>query len=210
MPDNSEFRIAGVVLAGGLSRRMGGRDKAIVMLGGKPMIAHALGRLAPQVEGIAINANGDPTRYAGFKAPIIPDMITGHAGPLAGIHAAIGWARDHVGATHVATAAADTPFFPSDLVSRFRDVAPDPHSLVIARSPRGLHPVFGLWPVSLGADLEGWLNGGGSLKVTDWITRHDPVARDFALLESGVDPFFNVNTPAELAQADAALKDMAS
>ena len=209
MPENRDVEIAGVVLAGGLSRRMGGVDKAFLPLGARPMIAHVLDRLAPQVAQIAINANGDTTRFAAFGTPVLADIVTGFAGPLAGIHLAMTWARS-VDATHVATAAADTPFLPTNLVSRLRDAGSGPRSVVIARSARGTHPVFGLWPVDLESDLENWLTGGGSLRVTDWLQRHEPVECSFLPDENGTDPFFNVNTPADLAEADEILAVMTS
>ena len=182
---------------------MGGVDKALTPLGGRPMIAHVLDRLAAQVDRLAINANGDTSRFAPLGIPVITDVIAGYAGPLAGIHAAMRWAGAIDGITHVATAAADTPFFPADLVARLRQSRSGPETIAMARSPGGLHPVFALWPVYLADDLELWLKRTDTLRVTDWVREHDLAACDFPLREDGADPFFNVNTPDDLAEAEA-------
>ncbi|MCI5077305.1 molybdenum cofactor guanylyltransferase MobA [Oricola sp.] len=206
MTDSAFHNVAGVVLAGGLSRRMDGRDKALIPLGGRPMIAHVLERLAPQVDAIAINANGDPARFATFGVPVLADTIPGHAGPLAGILTAMRWARESRHATHVVTAAADTPFFPPDLVSRLRATSADQGTIVMARSPTGSHPVFALWPVALADDLETWIQVSDTLKVTAWAGRHASIACDFTLRDDGYDPFFNVNTQRDLDEAEAMLQ----
>jgi molybdopterin-guanine dinucleotide biosynthesis protein A len=151
--------IAGLVLSGGLSRRMGGGEKALRGLGGRPMIAHVIDRLAPQVGAIAINANADPALYAGFGLPILPDIHPGHAGPLAGVLTGLDWAAKLPGITHIATAATDKPFFPRDLVA------------------------------------------------LAWTDRHDTVFADFAPEGPGApDPFFNTNTPEDLALAETYLE----
>jgi len=203
-------KIAGVVLAGGLSRRMGGVDKALTPLGGKAMIAHVLDRLAAQVDTIAINANGDESRFDWLGVPVIRDVVSGYAGPLAGIHAALCWARENRSVTHVVTAAADTPFFPPDIVSRLRQDLSGPDTIAVARSQGGLHPVFALWPVHLAGDLETWLKRTETLRVTDWVREHDFIACDFPSREDGTDPFFNVNTPDDLAEAENILRRIAA
>jgi len=189
---------------------MGGVDKALMPLGDKPMIAHVLDRLSAQVDRLAINANGDTTRFAPLGMPVITDVITGYAGPLAGIHAAMRWAGTIDGITHVATAAADTPFFPADLVARLWQGLTGPDTITTARSPGGLHPVFALWPVHLADDLEAWLKRTDTLRVTDWVREHDLAACDFPLREDGADPFFNINTPADLAEAETILRRIAA
>ena len=189
---------------------MGGVDKALMPLGDKPMIAHVLDRLSAQVDRLAINANGDTSRFAPLGTPVITDVITGYAGPLAGIHAAMRWAGTSDGITHVATAAADTPFFPADLVARLWQGLTGPDTIAMARSPGGLHPVFALWPVHLAGDLEAWLKRTDTLRVTDWVREHDLAACDFALREDGADPFFNINMPADLAEAETILQRIAA
>ena len=201
--------IVGVVLAGGLSRRMGGTDKTLISLGGKPMIGHVLERLAPQVGDVAINANGDTDRFKPFSVPVIEDSIQGYKGPLAGILTAMRWARRIHRATHVVTTAADTPFLPADLVLRFRQCATGRETIAMAISGSGRHPVFALWPTSLAEDLESWLKETDTLKVTMWTRRHECVDCSFAEYGDGSDPFFNVNTPDDLAAAETILRGKA-
>lgn len=196
-------RIAGLVLAGGLSSRMGGGQKGLRLLDGKPMLAHVIARLAPQVGALALNANGPASDYAEFGLPVVADSIPGHPGPLAGILAGLDWAAETPGLTHLATAATDTPFLPSDLVARLAGHEGGP---VIARSAAGIQPVVGLWPLRLREDLAQWLTSGGARAVRAWAARHDPAWCDFAEdPDLGLDPFFNVNTPEDLARAAAAL-----
>ncbi|MFZ2099918.1 MAG: molybdenum cofactor guanylyltransferase MobA [Oricola sp.] len=211
MEKSGTENIAGVILAGGRSLRMGGRDKALLPLGGKPMIERVSERLGGQVREIAINANGDPERFAFLGLPIVADEIGDYAGPLAGIQSAMKWAAArNAGYTHIVTVAADTPFFPVDLIARFVDAAPSEMAIVTARSAGGDHPVFALWPLALAGDLEAWLRDGGNLKVRDWIARHDAAAREFSSGENGVDPFFNINTPEDLSEAEAILRGKAA
>jgi molybdopterin-guanine dinucleotide biosynthesis protein A len=201
--------VVGVLFAGGLSRRMGGGDKSLRLLAGRPMIAHAIEGLRPQVDALAINANGDPGRFAAFGLPVVADRDADFAGPLAGLLAGIDWAREnHPGAGHVATAACDTPFFPGDLVTRLRAAAlAQDAAIAIASSEGQGHFVFGLWPVALADDLAAYL-AEGRRKVQDWIERHPHASVEFAPVRVGgaaVDPFFNVNTPEDLARAEAML-----
>ncbi|HUF56836.1 MAG TPA: molybdenum cofactor guanylyltransferase MobA [Thermohalobaculum sp.] len=197
-------KIAGVILAGGLATRMGGGDKALIELGGRTLLERVIDRLAPQVGPMALNANGDPARFAAFGLPVIPDTVEGFAGPLAGILAGLRWAGRQ-GCTHVASAAADTPFFPTDLVARLAEAAREeekPIALAATRDPeRGLsdHPTFGLWPVALAGDLQAWLERG-ERKVVVWTRRHGAARAVFD--EAGRYPFFNLNTPEDVAEAE--------
>jgi len=196
---------AGVILAGGLARRMGGGDKALLPVAGRPLLAHIIDRLRPQVTEIALNANGDPARFAEFGLPVIPDTVEGFAGPLAGVLAGMRWAAER-GHSHIVSAAGDTPFFPTDLVARLYAAKGDqPISMAATEDPeRGLseHPTFALWPVDLADDLEYALTEGNMRKVIVWTSRHG-CAR--AVFEGNL-PFFNVNTPEDLAEAELIAK----
>lgn len=196
--------IVGAVLAGGQSRRMGGQDKALMPLAGRPLIGHVIDRLTPQVDRLGINANGDPERFSPFGVPVFADTISGHAGPLAGILAAMGFAIQlDARFTHVATAATDTPFFPTDMVARLADAAATSETIAMATSGGNRHPVFGLWPVSLAGDLEAWLRRTDTFKVLAWAGRHNLAEVDFAFDDH--DPFFNVNTPRDREMAESLL-----
>lgn len=202
--------VIGIVLAGGQSSRMGGGDKTLLPLGGRPLLVHVIERLRPQAGEIVLNANDDPVRFAPFGLPLAPDHLTGHLGPLAGIHAGLAWAKaNRPESRFVVTVAADTPFFPADLVSRFCAATSmgDP-KLVVARSDSGVHPVFGLWPVSLATHLEDSLRRGAR-KALDFVMAHQAKEVTFPHLEIGrraVDPFFNINRPEDLAEAEALLR----
>lgn len=196
--------IAGIILAGGRSLRMGGGDKCLRPLAGRPLLRHVVDRLLPQTETLAISANGDPSRFAEFSLPVLPDMIAGFAGPLAGILAGMEWAEREGDALRLVSVASDTPFFPSDLVSRLRAAGND-DNIVVASSGGRCHPVFALWPVALGPALRAFLQDGGSYKVSTFIDRHEKAIVDFAMIDrsgEAVDPFFNVNTEEELAMAE--------
>lgn len=201
--------VTGVLLAGGQSRRMGGGDKGLLQLAGKPMLRHVIESLAPQVGRLVINANGDPARFAAFNLPVVADPIAGYAGPLAGVLAGMRWsAATAPQATHIATVSTDAPFLPCDLVHRLAAaVAQAPRTIAIARSAGELHPVIGLWPVILADDLEAELKAG-TRKVLRWTDRHGTVVVDFPFTIIGgrqVDPFFNANTREELDEANALL-----
>lgn len=194
----------GVILAGGQGRRMGGVDKAMVPLGGRPMIAHVIRRLAPQVGALAINAGGDPERFEGFALPVLRDPVPDRPGPLAGVLAGMRWAGAQ-GADHVVTAATDTPFLPGDLVARLRMAADGARApIALAESGGRLHPTFGLWPVTLAEDLELALEAG-TRKVAGWALGEGAVRVAFGV--AGTDPFFNVNTPEELETAEQILSE---
>jgi molybdopterin-guanine dinucleotide biosynthesis protein A len=205
--------IAGVILAGGQSRRMGGGDKGLLEVSGRPMLAHVIERLAPQVTGLVINANGDPGRFAPFGLPVVADTVEGFVGPLAGVLAGMRWAAANApDARWIATAAGDAPLLPRDLVARLREAADTrPGAIALAQSRGELHPVIGLWPVALADDLEGQL-AGGVRKVLHWTDRHGTIAVPFPMTRIGdtdMDPFFNANTPQELYALRAALAEAA-
>lgn len=195
----------GVILAGGQATRMGGGDKGLRMLGGQSLLARVEARIAPQVDQLALNANGDPTRFANMGLPVIADSIEGFAGPLAGVLAGLDWAASQ-GAETIVTAAADTPFFPCDLVPQLLLASEGmAHPLVLAATPdakRGTarHPTFGLWPVALRDDLRAAL-AGGLRKVVLWTQEHG--GREALFPQE--DAFFNVNTPDDLTRAEAML-----
>jgi len=195
-------KIAGVVLAGGLSRRMGGGDKCLRLLRGRPILAHIVERARGQVTDLALNANGDPARFAEFGLPVIADGIAGFAGPLAGVLAGLDWAAARVpGCSHVASFAGDAPFLPLDLVARLEAaIARGGHDLACAASGGQVHPVFGLWPVALREDLRRAVIEEQVRKVDIWTARHRLAVVDFPA--APVDPFFNANRPDDLAEAE--------
>ncbi|MGI1662876.1 molybdenum cofactor guanylyltransferase MobA [Palleronia sp. KMU-117] len=191
---------SGVILAGGLALRLGGGDKGLLPLDGPTILDHVIDRLGPQVAGLALSANGDPARFARLGLPVLPDSMPGHPGPLAGVLAGLDWAAGR-GDEAIVTAAADTPFLPEDLVPRLLLAAETAGApIALAATPDGRHPTFGLWPVALRDDLRAAL-AQGTRKVTDWADRHGAAT---ALFPDGpFDPFFNVNTPDDLARARA-------
>jgi molybdopterin-guanine dinucleotide biosynthesis protein A len=213
MTSLSATEVAGVILAGGLSRRMGGGDKGLAPLGSMTMLDRVIRVVRPQVGALVLNANGDPTRFAATGLPVAADTIEGFVGPLAGVLAGMRWAsRMMPVASHVLSVSSDAPFLPADLLTRLsKAIEARPAAIAIARSPDGLHPVIGLWPISHADDLEASLRAG-LRKVLDWTDRHGTVPVDFPLIEIGgemVDPFFNVNTPAELDEARRLLARLA-
>ncbi len=185
---------------------MGGGNKALKEIGGKPMLDHVISRLESQVSSLILNANGDPHHFDLYGFPIVADTIEGFTGPLAGILAAMRHAKaNHPAITHIASAASDTPFFPLDLVEQLSDAARDETTIVLAGSGGNKHPVFGLWPVALADDLDSWLRTTDTYKVLVWIERHRLAVVDFPLIEHGsqtLDPFFNANTPEDIAAAE--------
>lgn len=196
----------GIILAGGLARRMGGAaespgDKALIMLGGQTLLDRAVGRLAPQIDAIVINANGDSGRL-GTKLPVISDLDESRSGPLAGVLAGLNYAKRR-GASHIVTVAVDTPFFPNNLVSRLEESA-DIQGVPLACAKTGdrTHPVFGFWPVTLFDDLRAAMDDG-MRKVDRWTGKHGCAE---AVFESEpFDPFFNINTPEDLIEAERLL-----
>jgi len=198
--------VAGVLLAGGQSRRMGGGDKCLRPLGGQAILAHIVERARPQVAALVLNANGDPGRFAAFGLPVAADVVEGFAGPLAGILTGLDWAADNApGCEYLASFACDAPFFPRDLVQRFLEaMAREDADLACAASGGRSHPVFGLWPLRLREDLRRAMLDEGIRKVDAWTGRYKLVTVDFALEPSAgapSDPFFNVNRPEDLEDA---------
>lgn len=193
--------IAGVLLAGGLSRRMGGGDKSLRVLDGVPILTRVIARVRPQVTALVLNANGDPARFREFGLPVVADSIPDFAGPLAGVLAGLDWAAADVsGATHVASFATDTPFLPIDLVARLTAAVSDgKRDLACAASNGRTHPVFGLWPLALREDLRAALRSG-LRKVDQWTTRHRLAVVEFPA--QPYDPFFNANTPKDLDEGE--------
>jgi molybdenum cofactor guanylyltransferase len=191
----------GLVLAGGLARRMGGGDKALIRIGGATILERVLERLKPACTGIALNANGDPARFAGFGLPVIADNVAGFAGPLAGILAGLDWVTGHApGIEWLVSVPGDCPFLPRDLVPRLhaaRAAADAP--LACAQSGAWRHPVVGLWPVALRDDLRHALVAQGLRKIEVWTERHGVALAGWPA--EPVDPFFNVNTPDDVAEA---------
>lgn len=193
--------IAGVILAGGQATRMGGGDKGLRMVGQQTLLAHVLERLTPQVDAIVLNANGDPARFDAFGLPVVPDSLPDWPGPLAGVLAGMDWAAAK-GAQSVISVAADTPFFPRDLVRRLHSAA-GPSGLSLAATREGgklyRHPTFGLWPVALRDDLRVALLDG-LRKVVLWTDAHGAGTAEFGT--TPFDPFFNINTPDDIAIAE--------
>ena len=195
------MKIAGVLLAGGQSQRMGGGDKCLRLLAGRPILAHVIERARPQVTTLVLNANGDPARFAAFGLPVVPDETSGFVGPLAGVLAGLDWTAAKVpDATHVASFATDAPFLPRDLVAAFREaMRMGIYDLACAASDGRTHPVFGLWPVSVRDDLRAAL-ANGLRKVDQWTAGYRLVEVEF--LAVPVDPFFNANRPEDLEVAE--------
>jgi len=191
----------GLVLAGGLARRMGGGDKALLRIGGKTILERTLERLLPQCMRAVINANGDPARFAFTGLPVVADNIEGFAGPLAGILAGLDWAADNAPElAWIVSVPGDCPFLPHDLAARLhaaRLAAGKP--LACARSGEWRHPVVGLWPVALRHDLRHALVDEGLRKIEVWTARHGAALADWPA--TPVDPFFNVNKPEDLEEA---------
>lgn len=199
--------VAGVLMAGGQSRRMGGGDKCLRLLGGRPLLARIIERAAPQVARLVINANGDPARFDAFHLPVAADTVEGFAGPLAGVLAGMEWAAANApDCAWIATFASDAPFFPVDFVERLAAAIGDGRgAMACAVSGGRRHPVFGLWPVALRAELHRALAEQGIRKVDDWTKEYN--LREVEFAADTIDPFFNVNRPEDLAAAETLLTD---
>ena len=199
--------VTGVLLAGGRSSRMGGREKALLDVGGEPMLLRVLARVRPQVGRIVINANGDPARFGGHCLPVVADSIEGYAGPLAGLHAGIAWARRETPDAHfVASVPVDSPFVPLDLVARLMTalLAKDA-PCAIAASNGERHPVAGLWRVELAEALANSLQKNVRA-LHRFADSQGCAVAEFGPVDIGgtsIDPFFNVNAPADLERARA-------
>ena len=195
---------AGLILAGGLARRMGGGDKSLRLLAGQPILAHVVARLAGQCDGLLLNANGDPDRFAAFGLPVVPDDVPGFSGPLAGVLAGLDWlAANRPGIAWMLAVPADTPFLPPDLVGRLHEgrmAAGLP--LACAVSGGRTHPVVALWPVSLREQLRRAVVTEEERRVGRWMAGTGLAEVDWPM--EPVDPFLNVNTPEDLAEAERA------
>jgi molybdenum cofactor guanylyltransferase len=200
--------VAGVLLAGGLSRRMGGGDKTLRPLAGRPILEHVLERVRPQVTALVVNANGDPARFAGFGLPVAADVLPDHPGPLAGVLTGLDWAAEHApGAEWMASFATDAPFLPADLVERLlAAVRREGADMACAASGGRNHPVFGLWPVRLRGELRRAMTEEGIRKVDAWTGRYRLAVADWPA--EPVDPFFNANRPDDIAEAERLLTSL--
>jgi len=192
----------GVLLAGGLARRMGGGDKPLKTIGGKTILDHVIARLKPQCDGLILNANGNPARFAAFGLPVIADTVEGFAGPLAGVLAALDWtATQRPNVEWVLSAATDCPFLPRDLVARLHQArASESARLAVAASDGQTHPVIGLWNVALRDELRHALVVEDIRKIDRWTARY-PLATVTWPVQP-VDPFFNANTVEDVAEAE--------
>jgi molybdopterin-guanine dinucleotide biosynthesis protein A len=181
---------------------MGGGDKPLTRVGGRTILQRAIERMAPQCARLLVNANGDPARFAATGLPVVADDVPDFAGPLAGILAGLDWTAAHApGIAYVASVPGDCPFLPRDLVARLHEArAAARLPLACARSGEWRHPVVGLWPVELRADLRHALIAEGLRKIEIWTARHGVALADWP--DRPVDPFFNVNTPEDAATAD--------
>ena len=197
--------VLGCILAGGLARRMGGGDKGLIALAGKPILDHVVERFAPQVKDLILNANGDPQRFSGYHFDVVPDPVGDNPGPLAGVLAGLLHAR-RLGITWVATVATDTPFLPRDLVSRLLAAARG-NDMACAASDGRHHPVIGLWPSRLADDLRIALTDEGVRKVDVWTGRYRLGVAEWPA--EPYDPFFNANRPEDMAEAKRIAEDVA-
>lgn len=198
--------VAGVLLAGGLARRMGGGDKGMRRLGGRPIMERILARVRPQVTTLLVNANGDPARFEGYGLPVMADVVEGFAGPLAGVLTGLEWAaaQASAGTRFVASFAIDAPFVPLNLVARLRHaVDGEGAEMACAASGGRTHPVFGLWPLELAGELRRAMTDEEMRKIDRWTARYDLVEVDFPT--EPFDPFFNINDPGNLAEAERLL-----
>jgi molybdopterin-guanine dinucleotide biosynthesis protein A len=191
----------GLVLAGGLARRMGGGDKALIRIGDKTILDRVLERLTPACAGIVLNANGDPSRFASHGLPVVPDSVPDFAGPLAGILAGLDWVAAHrADVAWMVSAPGDCPFLPRDLVGQLHAARREAGTpLACAKSGDWRHPVVALWPVALRDDLRHALVKEDLRKIEVWTGRHGIALAEWPT--DPVDPFFNVNTPDDAAEA---------
>jgi len=195
-------RIPGVLLAGGLARRMGGGDKPMRTIGGRTILERVIARLKPQCDGLILNANGDPSRFAAFGLPVIPDSVQNFPGPLAGILAGLDWAAtNRPDVQWILSAAADCPFLPRDLVARLCDALTTENAqLAVAASDGQSHPVVGLWSVALRDELRHALTVEDVRKIDRWTARYTLATVTWPT--TPLDPFFNANTVEDVAEAE--------
>lgn len=194
--------VVGIILAGGLAKRMGGGDKCLLPLVGKTLLQRTVERAQPQVSQLLLNANGNSLRFARTRLPVIPDIYPGNLGPLAGIHAGLSWMQTtNPDAEWLASFASDTPFFPADLVTRLLDAATGQNAqLAVAKSRGRAHPIFALWHASLLGKIEQQLESGEIPRLQDWIKQQKLVEVEFEV--ENYDPFFNINVPQDLYAAE--------
>lgn len=194
--------VVGIILAGGLARRMGGGDKCLLPLAGKTLLQRTIDRAQPQVEQLLLNANGNSLRFARTRLPVVPDVYPNNLGPLAGIHAGFSWLQANAPqAEWLVSFASDTPFFPANLVENLLAAAQTSSSkLAVAISKSRVHPVFSLWHISLKEQIEAQLDSGVAPRLQEWMTIQKPVHVEFNA--DAYDPFFNINTPQDLYAAE--------
>jgi molybdenum cofactor guanylyltransferase len=192
----------GVLLAGGLARRMGGGDKPMRTIGGRTILDRVIARLKPQCDGLILNANGDPARFAAFGLPVIADTVRDFPGPLAGILAALDWtAVNRPNVEWILSAAADCPFLPRDLVARLQQARIEQGAqLAVAASAGQTHPVIGLWSVALREELRHALVKEDIRKIDRWTARYKLATVTWPA--EPLDPFFNANTMDDIAEAE--------
>src|SRR5262249_30183951 len=195
-------KIPGVLLAGGLARRMGGGDKPMRQIAGRTILDRVIARLAPQCDGLIINANGDPARFGAFGLPVVADDVAAFPGPLAGILAALDWAAaNRPNVSLVLSTAADCPFLPRDLVSRLNQaLVAENAQLAVAASDGQSHPVIGLWSVALRDELRHSLVVEDVRKIDRWTPRYRLATVTWPTMP--LDPFFNANTVEDIAEAE--------
>ncbi|PWR23196.1 molybdenum cofactor guanylyltransferase MobA [Zavarzinia compransoris] len=197
------MRPAGLILAGGLSRRFGGGHKGLAPLDGRPLAAHVIERVAPQCAALALNVNGPAGAFAAFGLPLVADGIAGHPGPLAGVLAGLRWLAAAGAGDLLLTVTVDEPFVPLDLAARLAAVRSAPGMIAHAAAGGRSHYLAALWPLAVADDLERALTIDGLARIRDFIARHPVATADFG--PGPPDPFFNVNTPDDLAAAAVAL-----
>ncbi|MDB5393131.1 MAG: molybdopterin-guanine dinucleotide biosynthesis protein [Rhodospirillales bacterium] len=197
------MRPAAILLAGGTARRMGGGDKSLHILAGRPILSHVIGRIQPQVAALALNANGDPVRFAAWDLPVIADEIGGYPGPLAGIHAGMNWARERFPEiSEILSIPTDLPFLPTDLVERLQAARiAENADIAVARSNDQPHPVVALWPIGVADALHRAVTQEALRRVTEFAGRYRVAYADFAVVST--DPFYNINSPDELQRAQS-------
>ena len=195
-------KITGVLLAGGLATRMGGGDKCLLKLGGKSLLSYALDRASKQVGQLILNANGDSSRFEEFNLPVVPDVIEGAQGPLAGVLTGMEWALQNISECEwIVTFPTDAPFFPADFVDRMlRSINKGGADMVCAQSNERSHPVFALWPTRLASDLRRAILEENIRKIDKWTSKYKIIYVDWS--SDPLDPFFNINCPKDIEQAE--------
>lgn len=194
--------LVGIILAGGLARRMGGGDKCLLPLAGKTLLQRTVERAQPQVTQLLLNANGNSLRFARTRLPVVPDIYLGNLGPMAGIHAGLIWMKNTAPeAEWLASFASDTPFFPNDLVTSLFDAATRSGAqLAVATSNSKMHPIFALWHRSLLEEIERQLQADEMPRLQDWVKQQNVIEVEFSAEQ--YDPFFNINAPQDLYAAE--------